>query len=137
MQDYRAPLWLAGGNAQTIWPALFARRVDGAPPLWRRERWATPDGDFIDVDWQGDDATAPLLVLFHGLEGSSASHYAQAFATLARARGWRFAVPHFRGCSGELNLAPRAYHSGDFEEVGWILERFRSLHAGPIAAVGV
>jgi hypothetical protein len=137
MQDYRAPRWLAGGNAQTIWPALFARRVDGAPPDWRRERWATPDGDFIDVDWQGGDTAAPLLVLFHGLEGSSSSHYAQAFATRARARGWRFAVPHFRGCSGELNLAPRAYHSGDFEEVGWILERFRTLHGGPIAAVGV
>jgi len=46
-------------------------------------------------------------------------------------------VPHFRGCSGEINLAPRAYHSGDFEEIGWILARLRSVHAGRIAAVGV
>jgi len=46
-------------------------------------------------------------------------------------------VPHFRGCSGEINLAPRAYHSGDFEEIGWILARVRSAHAGRIAAVGV
>ncbi len=76
-------------------------------------------------------------MLFHGLEGSSSSHYAQAFAAEAKRRGWRFAVPHFRGCSGEINLAPRAYHSGDHEEVGWMLERFRALHAGPIVAVGV
>ena len=104
---------------------------------FERERWTTPDGDFVDVDWLGRDADAPLLVLFHGLEGSSASHYAEAFAADARGRGWRFAVPHFRGCSGELNLAPRAYHSGDWEEVGWLLERFRALHRGPIVAVGV
>ncbi len=64
-------------------------------------------------------------MLFHGLEGSSRSHYAEAFAAFASERGWVYAVPHFRGCSGELNLAPRAYHSGDFEEVGWILARMR------------
>jgi hypothetical protein len=84
-----------------------------------------------------DEGSAPLLVLFHGLEGSSASHYAQAFAHWARTHGWRFAVPHFRGCSGELNLAPRAYHSGDHEEIGWILSQLRRRHGGRIAAVGV
>ena len=137
MDQYRAPRWLLGGNAQTIWPALFSKRFTGEAPIYRRERWATPDADFIDVDWQGEDGKAPLLVLFHGLEGSSASHYAQAFAHWARHHGWRFVVPHFRGCSGELNLAPRAYHSGDFEEIGWVLQQIRSMHAGPIAAVGV
>ncbi len=76
-------------------------------------------------------------MLFHGLEGSSASHYAQAFACLARQRHWRFAVPHFRGCSGEVNLAPRAYHSGDHQEIDWILQRFKARHAGPLLAVGV
>jgi uncharacterized protein len=143
MQDtFRAPAWLPGGNAQTIWPALFARRFHGPAPVYRRERWDTPDGDFIDVDWQArpaisDTPTTPLLALFHGLEGSSASHYAQAFADAARQRGWAYAVPHFRGCSGELNRGPRAYHSGDFEEIGWILQRLRGQHAGPIVAVGV
>ena len=51
MKGYQAPLWLIGGNAQTIWPALFARRFDGPPPSFLRERWTAPDGDFIDVDW--------------------------------------------------------------------------------------
>ena len=142
MDGYRAPRWMPGegplgGHAQTIWPALISRRFRGPPPAFRRERWDTPDGDFIDVDFAGDDRAVPLLVLFHGLEGSSASHYAQAFAHQARALGWRYAVPHFRGCSGELNRAPRAYHSGDFEEIGWILQRLRAAHAGPMAAVGV
>ncbi len=141
---YRAPVWLPGGNLQTIWPALYGRRVHGAPVQFRRERWATPDGDFIDVDWL--DATGPagappaerpLLVLFHGLEGSSASHYAQAFASFCRARGVAFAVAHFRGCSGELNHAPRAYHSGDFQEIDWILKRFAKSAVRPLAAIGI
>jgi uncharacterized protein len=138
--NYAAPWWLPGGNLQTIWPALYSRRVFGSHPQYARERWAAPDGDFVDVDHLVTTPTQPestLLVLFHGLEGSSRSHYAEAFADFARARGLAFAVPHFRGCSGEINLAPRAYHSGDHEEVGWILERFRRQHVGPIVAAGV
>ncbi|MCD6076695.1 MAG: hypothetical protein K0R89_633 [Ramlibacter sp.] len=143
MNDYRAPWWLPGGNLQTIWPALLARRTRGPSPQYRRERWTTPDGDFLDVDWQTATppsqgaGTQPLVVLFHGLEGSSRSHYAEAFAEVAARNGLAYAVPHFRGCSGELNLAPRAYHSGDHEEIGWILRRMREHHAGPLLAVGV
>ncbi|HYJ96551.1 MAG TPA: alpha/beta fold hydrolase [Burkholderiaceae bacterium] len=131
----RAPRWLPGGNAQTIWPALGSRQ----PPelAWRRERWDAPDGDFIDVDFIDAAQDAPLLVLFHGLEGSSQSHYARAFAHWARQHGWRFAVPHWRGCSGELNRAPRAYHSGDHEEVDWLLARMRAQAAVPLHVVGV
>ena len=161
--NYVAPTWLPGGNLQTIWPALYARRVKGALPQYRRARWTTPDADFIDVDYivapalpaargslppegeAGPDWGGParrpdsqtLLVLFHGLEGSSASHYAQAFADFAREHGMAYAVPHFRGCSGELNLGPRAYHSGDHAEIAWVLQRFREQHSGPILAVGV
>jgi uncharacterized protein len=137
MERYRAPRWLPGGNVQTIWPALLGKRFHGPRPLFRRERWTTPDADFIDADWLGEDSNAPLLVHFHGLEGSTASHYVQAFAHWAREQGWRFVMPHFRGCSGELNLAPRAYHSGDFEEIGWMLGQVRARHAGPVVAVGV
>ena len=141
--DYAAPRWLPGGNLQTIWAALYAKRFDGPAPVYRRERWPTPDSDFIDVDFVDAPMPGPrpLLVLFHGLEGSSRSHYAEAFAAFAASRGMAFAVPHFRGCSGELNLAPRAYHSGDFEEIGWILARMRDQHArkggGPVMAAGV
>lgn len=138
--QYQAPWWLPGGHLQTIWSALCARPSQGAPIAYRRERWTTPDSDFVDADWLDDCAAAtdkPLLVVFHGLEGSSRSHYALAFADLARERGMRLVVPHFRGCSGEMNLAPRAYHSGDHEEIGWILARLRAQHTGPLWAVGV
>ena len=105
---YRAPRWLPGGHLQTVWPALLAPRARVA---LRRERWTTPDGDFIDVDRVDapPGAAAPLVVLFHGLEGSAESPYACALMAAVAGRGWRGAVAHFRGCGGELNLAPRAY----------------------------
>lgn len=137
---YQAPWWLPGGHAQTIWAARYAQRHFGPAPSWWRSRWETPDGDFIDVDQSTHPVAhqAPLLVLFHGLEGSSASQYSEAFADFAAAQGLAFAVPHFRGCSGELNRAPRAYHSGDFHEIDWILRRLAADHPGrPLLAVGV
>ena len=137
--NYSAPWWLPGGNLQTIWAAVRAQRYVGDAPMFRRERWVAPDNDFVDVDFaeQPSQPDAPLLVVFHGLEGSSGSHYAQALTDAARARGWACAVPHFRGCSGELNHGPRAYHSGDFEEIDWILRRFKARHGGPVLAVGI
>lgn len=139
---YRAPFWLPGGHAQTIWPALHSRRRLAPPLPLLRERWETPDHDFIDVDrQQASHSARPLVVLFHGLEGSSVSHYAQAFADWAGSQDLNFALPHFRGCSGELNRAPRAYHSGDHEEINWVMQRLRQqhrLHGGhTLMAVGI
>ena len=126
---YTPPAWLPEGHSQTIWSALYARR-HWAPLLPKqRERWTTPDADFIDVDRQhASQSKRPLMVLFHGLEGSSDSHYAQAFADWAATHDLNFALPHFRGCSGELNLGPRAYHSGDHVEIDWVLQRLRQQH---------
>ena len=85
-RDYAAPRWLAGAHAQTIYPALF-----GPPKIaFRRERLDTPDGDFVDFDWQdasGAAADTPTVVLFHGLEGSSSSHYARALMRRLQAIG--------------------------------------------------
>lgn len=142
--DYRAPCWLPGAHAQTIWPAVVAPRPRVA---YRRERWEAPDGDWIDLDHavaptsgEGPDprsgtragrdaADRPLLVLFHGLEGSSDSHYARALMAHALALGFDGTVIHFRGCSGEPNRLPRAYHSGDSDEVDWVLRRIAASRA--------
>jgi len=134
---YRAPRWLPGPHAQTIFPSLLGR----VPRIaYRRERWSTPDGDFIDVDHTvpAPPAGRPWLVLFHGLEGSSRSHYARALMAAAGDAGWQGVVPHFRGCSGEANLAPRAYHSGDSEEIDWIVRRIaRRAGDAPVFVAGV
>jgi len=131
LSPYRAPWWLPGGHLQTLYGALGP-----APRIaWRRERWDTPDGDFIDLDWAGG-ASGPLLALFHGLEGGSCSHYARKIAAQAQARGWRCVVPHFRGCSGEANRLARAYHSGDSAELDWILRRLRPDYAAGVSLGG-
>lgn len=118
--NYPAPSWLPGGHLQTIYPATCIAKPKVA---YRRERWATPDGDFIDVDFVDGKSGRPFIVLFHGLEGSSDSHYARALMAHLATLGWSGAVPHFRGCSGEMNHAPRFYHSGDAQEVDWIIRR--------------
>lgn len=147
IQRYKAPWWLPNSHLQTIWASKCTPRsiadaqIDGT---YQRERWDTPDGDFIDIDFAQHNAqhapNAPLLVLLHGLEGASDSTYAREFCYWAAHEGLRFAVPHFRGCSGEINRAPRAYHCGDHEEVDWILRRLRAdtrfAHA-PIVVVGI
>lgn len=135
LERYRAPRWLPGGHAQTVYAALLVPRPQ---VLYRRSEWETPDGDFIDLDWLDGPAGAPLIVLFHGLEGSSHSHYALSLMHEVQRRGWRGVVPHFRGCGGRPNRLARAYHSGDFPEIDWILQRL-AAQAGdaPRFAVGV
>lgn len=117
---YRAPVWLPGGHAQTIYPATC---ISKPAVSMRRERWRAPDGDFIDIDFVDGQPGKPFVVLFHGLEGSSNSHYARALMAMLQTLGWSGAVPHFRGCSGEMNEAPRFYHSGDAGEIDWVLRR--------------
>jgi predicted alpha/beta-fold hydrolase len=137
LPPYRSPAWLRGGHAQTIWPYLLPRPA----VRFRRERVESPDGDFWDFDWVDEpgDSRAPLVALFHGLEGSSDSHYARALMARVRERGLRGVVAHYRGCSGEPNRLPRAYHSGDHEELEAMLDAIRERvpAPAPIYAVGV
>lgn len=135
-QRYTGPRWLPGGHLQTIYPATC---ISKPVVQYRRERWDTPDGDFIDVDFVDGDADKPFAVMFHGLEGSSASHYARAMMAHVASMGWSGAIPHFRGCSGEFNRAPRFYHSGDSGEIDWVLRRLHGRRAskGKFYATGV
>ncbi len=132
MNRYAAPWWLPGGHLQTIYASLFP-----PPPVrFERLRWSAPDGDFVDVDFAGSGSAPRTLLLFHGLEGGSDSHYARALAAAAIATGWRIAIAHFRGCSGEPNASARAYHSGDSAEVDWIVKRLKR-DAADLCVVGV
>lgn len=136
--DFVAPSWMLGSHMQTILPATMGKlpKVD-----YRRERWTTPDDDFIDVDWvkpEPEDERAPILIHFHGLEGSSRSHYALALMRATADRGWRGCVANFRSCSGEMNRKMRSYHAGDTAEVMFIVKTVKSrFPKAPIYLVGV
>ena len=141
MQDttgnrFRPAWWLPGPHLQTLWPVLFRRR--GRPRLVR-ERLELPDGDFLDLDWNGPDTPgAPLALLLHGLEGSSASPYAWGLLAAFLRRGWPAAVMHFRGCSGEPNRLARSYHSGETGDLAHVVAALARRAPGrPVFAAGI
>lgn len=101
-----------------------------------RERWKTPDNDFIDVDLLKGRTGAPRLLLLHGLEGSSRSGYIVNLLRGAEARGWNAAALNFRSCSGEPNLLAHAYSSGDTTDPLHVLERWQAQGDAPTFAIG-
>jgi len=111
-------------------PGLFTdrsadnRKVEPDPALAHTaaRRWLQP----LDRQALNHAHDIPALVLFHGLEGSSQSRYAQSIAHYFRARGWIVVVAHFRGCSGFPNRMARAYYSGDTDEIGFILAQLKA-----------
>lgn len=137
---YHAPWWLPGGHLQTVYASLLAPQ---AKATYRRERWDTtpngkPDGDFIDVDIIDGEHGKPVLLHFHGLEGSSQSQYALGLMARCKVLGWTGVVANFRGCSGELNRLPRAYHSGDSTEIDWIVRKMAARFPDvPLYTAGV
>jgi len=119
VSSYRPPWWFRGRHLQTLWGPLF-RPI--TPPRFRRERVETPDGDFLDLDWcEPESRDGSLVVVLHGLEGSVSSHYVAGLCLEARALGLRAVVMNFRSCSGEINRAPRLYHSGETTDLDWVL----------------
>ena len=115
---------------------MYARRQ---PQLYyRRERLELEDGDFLDLDWLGPDhADPPVVLLLHGLEGSSQSHYVRALATGLADRNLRACVMNFRGCSGEINRLPRSYHAGETQDPDFIISRIHERFPGvSLFAVG-
>lgn len=114
--------WCRGAHTQTMVGGLFCRIP--SPPLNRR-RFELPDGDFLDMDFlissYQTKKDLPLVVILHGLEGSSRSPYAQSLLHEIARRGWQGGVLHFRGCSGEPNRLPVTYHSGRTEDLDFVL----------------
>lgn len=132
--DFRPPWWLRNRHVQTILPNLIRKRP--ADLALTRERIELPDGDFVDVDWVGPEG-APTVIVMHGLEGNIESPYVGRMLRAIRDQGWRGALLHFRGCSGEPNRLTRSYHSGDTAHLQHFLELLEAREPGvPRAAVG-
>jgi uncharacterized protein len=138
---YAPARWLPGANAMTVF-ASVARVLPR--PRARRERWALPDGDFLDVDRfeprpaarEGRRGEAVLLVC-HGLEGSSRAPYVRGLVRLARSAGLSAAAMNFRGCSGEPNRLARSYHSGETGDLALVVERLAAERPGrPVLLAG-
>lgn len=117
--DYRSPFFLGNGHVQTILPALF-RITNGVQ--YRRERIATPDDDFIDLDWSTQNTgTKQLVILTHGLEGNSTSKYLLGMVKALNKAGYNTLSWNMRSCSGEINKQVRFYHSGATEDLDFVI----------------
>ena len=131
----KIPNFLSNSHLNTILPIYLTQDIE---PDYVRERLNTPDGDFIDLDWVNKYVNdMPTVILFHGTEGSSRSHYAKRIMYYLEQIGWRGVVAHFRGCSEQINLNLRFYHAGDTEDVAWIIERLRERTPCQLYACGV
>jgi predicted alpha/beta-fold hydrolase len=132
--SFKPSWWLNNAHLQTIYPALLRK----SPPqiTTRRERLLTPDNDFIDIDFCGA-GESPLIILLHGLTGSSQSGYIKGLQFELLTQGFRSAALNFRGCSGEYNRLARCYHSGETEDIHFLYQILRQREPGtPFAVVG-
>ncbi|UVJ43797.1 hydrolase [Pseudomonas sp. LS1212] len=130
------PGWgLANPHLQTLWGPLCRKKVI---LQHQRERIWLTDGDFLDLDWHGPhQANAPLVLVLHGLTGSSASHYVSGLQAALSRQGWASVALNWRGCSGEPNLLPRSYHSGASEDLAEAIDHLRATRPqAPLYAVG-
>jgi predicted alpha/beta-fold hydrolase len=127
--SYVAPAWLRNRHLMTVYASVV--RLPRRLPVVR-ERWDLPDGDFLDVDRLAAHEHAPLIIICHGLEGSSRAGYVRGVMAEARARGLGALAINFRGCSGELNRLARFYHSGETGDLAHVIDRVRAERPGRV-----
>jgi len=139
-QRFNPAWWLPGPQLQTVGARLLRPRRG---VQYERERLELADGDFVDLDWVVDadgrspDRDAPLVMVLHGLEGSSSSDYVRSTHRVLAQRGLASLALNFRSCSGEPNRLPRFYHSGDTGDAAAVLALLRErFPARRIGAVG-
>lgn len=145
-EDFHPSPWLPGAHLQTAWGSVTRSRT---LVTYRREAVSTPDGDELlldHVDPIGDSGLqTPLLLVLHGLEGSSYSVYVQGLLALAHDRSWRGVAMNFRSCARRPerksvwipNHRPRLYHSGETSDLGLIVSLLAARYPdAPLLAAG-
>lgn len=162
-RPFRPAPWLPGPHLQTLGGRLLR---PGGRVAYRRERWATGDGDFLDLDFADPDGPSPdprrdgpppdgsdraggggagrsgsvdgpLVLLLHGLEGGSDSAYVVEAARRLREAGLDAVALNFRSRSGQPNRLRRFYHSGETGDLASVLARLRDARpAAPLAVIG-
>jgi predicted alpha/beta-fold hydrolase len=141
LRRFEPAWWLPGPHAQTILGRVLRMRRNRRKVTYVRERFRTPDGDFLDVDFSRPAAnrsrTPPIVVLLHGLEGCSDSGYMMEAARLCTEAGLQAAALNFRGRSGAPNRNSRAYHAGETGDLGFLVDSLAERAPGvPLAAIG-
>lgn len=126
---------LGNPHLQTLWGPLWRKKTRIER---QRERIWLADGDFLDLDWFGPhELNTPLVLVLHGLTGSSNSPYVVGLQQAIVQEGWASVALNWRGCSGEPNLLSRSYHSGASEDLASVIAHLRAKRPlAPLYAVG-
>ena len=126
--DYTPPFLFKNRHFNTIYSSLF-RRIE--PVSFKRKRIETSDDDFLDIDFI-ENGSKKIVILCHGLEGSSDSKYIQATAKLLSKNGYSIAAMNYRFCSGEINRQLITYHSGKTDDlhavINYVLPHYDSVY---------
>lgn len=130
--NYGRPFYLPNAHLETIVPSVF-RKIEDIQ--YRRERLELSDGDFLDLDWLTGNHKK-LVIISHGLEGSSERHYSKGMARYFFHRGWDALAWNCRSCSGEMNRLPRFYHHGATEDLAAVIDHALNKKYETIVLVG-
>ncbi len=137
LPPFQAPWWLGSTHLQTILAKYLAPKHQIAT---RQSMLQLPDGDELQLNWgiqRQPSPNTPLVVLLHGLEGNLHSHYIQGMLKSLEMQGYATVLMHFRGCHGKANKLPRAYHSGDTADFGFLISTLQLQFPDvPLAAIG-
>lgn len=135
--QFQPQWWIRNAHLQTMLPTINRRNF---VILTFDERLELPDGDFLDLAWTETPAVdniKPIVVIFHGLEGSVESPYVKGIMEAVREKGWIGVMMHFRGCSHEPNRLARAYHSGETSDADYVIDLIACRYPeAPLFAVG-
>ena len=133
--QFKTACWLPDQHSQTLFPTLFRRQI---PLALTEEILELPDGYFVELSWTPSTESGPIIALFHGLEGSVESGYAQGVLNVVRDLGWQGVLMHFRTCGKKGNRLPRWYHSGDSPDIDYFIEFLKARYPErPLGAFGV
>lgn len=118
---FKPAWWLTNPHLQTIAPKYFRKSLNINVI---KQTLETPDNDFIDLAWTElpTSSNKPIVLILHGLEGSIDSHYAKGMMIAIKASGWIGLLMHFRGCSGRPNRKAPSYHSGQTQDVSFLVD---------------
>lgn len=131
---YQAQGPFTNSHFSTIYSAKV-RRIRGL--VQERERIILPDGDYLDIDWsyalssrisKNSPQANKVALLFHGLEGNAQRSYMRAMSKLLHENDYDVAAVNFRGCSGKQNLLYRSYHSGETEDMRFLINKINDTH---------
>lgn len=124
MTSFKPASYFSNRHLQTLWHYLFPRKYNLRITT---ERLEIPDGDFIDLNWAGNDKQT-IVIITHGLMGNINSHYMQNLMHHLTLSGLTAVCMHFRGASHEINRKPHTYHAGEINDLDYVINTIKQRY---------